>query len=68
VGQFARGVAGLPDGTPPRDAVARLAASRPSADGADIADPYRRGPEAAAACADHIDRLVTEVTPALVRR
>ncbi|MDR6173600.1 sulfate adenylyltransferase [Nocardioides zeae] len=68
VGQFARGVAGLPDGTSPRDAVARLAASRPSADGADIADPYRRGPAAAAACADHIDRLVTEVTPALARR
>lgn len=68
VGQFARGVASLPDGTSPRDAVARLAASRPSADGADIADPYRRGPAAAAACADHIDRLVTEVTPALARR
>lgn len=68
VGQFARGVAGLPDGTSPREAVARLAASRPSADGADIADPYRRGPAAAAACADHIDRLVREVTPALVRR
>ncbi|WZH52227.1 MAG: adenylyl-sulfate kinase [Nocardioides alkalitolerans] len=68
VGQFARGVAGLPDGTSPREAVARLAASRPSADGADIADPYRRGPAAAEACADHIDRLVTEVTPALVRR
>lgn len=68
VGQFARGVAGLPDGTSPREAVARLAASRPSAEGADIADPYRRGPAAAEACADHIDRLVAEVTPALARR
>nr|WP_241729015.1 adenylyl-sulfate kinase [Nocardioides zeae] len=68
VGQFARGVAGLPDGTAPREAVARLAASRPSAEGVDIADPYRRGPAAAEACADHIDRLVTEVTPALARR
>lgn len=68
VGQFARGVAALPEGTSPREAVARLAASRPSADGADVADPYRRGPAAAAACADHIDRLVAEVTPALVRR
>lgn len=68
VGQFARGVAGLPDGTSPREAVARLAASRPSAEGADIADPYRRGPAAAEACADHIDRLVAQVTPALARR
>lgn len=69
LGQLARGVEQL-DGevVDPRELVARIGAQRPSAAGTDIADPYRRGPAAAEACADHVDRLVAVVGPALAPR
>ncbi len=47
----------------------RLAQSRGSAAAStDVADPYRRGPEAAADCAAHIRRLLEVVLPALRAR
>ncbi len=70
LGQFARGVAqvGAAD-LPAREVVALIGANRPAADPAvDVSDPYRRGPEAAAACASYIDGLVTQIAPALGRR
>ena len=51
---------------PARELLGRLAQSRGSADN-DIADPYRRGPEAAQAAADLIRRLLEVVVPALTR-
>lgn len=69
LGQLARGVEQLGDDVvDPRELVARIGAHRPSAAGTDVADPYRRGPAAAEACADHVDRLVAVVGPALAPR
>nr|WP_246283732.1 adenylyl-sulfate kinase [Nocardioides perillae] len=49
-----------------RALVAEAAASRGSASpGLDVADPYRRGDAAAQAAAEHIDRLLATVLPAL---
>jgi sulfate adenylyltransferase len=49
-----------------RELLASLASHRGTADTAlDVRDPYRRGPEAAAACAAAISRLLDIVLPAL---
>ncbi|MDT9593555.1 adenylyl-sulfate kinase [Nocardioides zeae] len=65
LGQFARGVQQVGEVATPRELIALIGRNRPSAEGVDVADPYRRGPEAAAACARHIDELVGVVGPAL---
>ncbi len=66
LGQFARLVDRLPADARGRallDAARRGAGRAETSD--DVADPYRRGPEAAAAAADHLDRLLGSVLPRL---
>ncbi|WP_277497839.1 MULTISPECIES: adenylyl-sulfate kinase [unclassified Nocardioides] len=67
LGQFARGVEGLEGPVDARAAVAHVGANRPSAEGLDIADPFRRGPVAAAECAALIDGLVEKIADHLAR-
>lgn len=70
LGQFARGAQQLGDqGLTGREVVERIGANRPAADPAvDVSDPYRRGTQAAAACASYIDELVTQIAPVLAHR
>ena len=56
-----------PDSLPREELLRRLAETRGSADN-DVADPYRRGPEAAQRAADLITELLGVVVPALTRR
>jgi protein-tyrosine-phosphatase len=66
LGQAAEAVAKLEPGLTPTEVVARLGAARGSADPAlDVPDPYRRGPDAAAAAAQRITELLGAVLPAL---
>jgi sulfate adenylyltransferase len=66
LGQAAEAIGRLEPGLTPAQVVARLGAARGNADPAlDVPDPYRRGPEAAAAAAEHITRLLAAVLPAL---
>jgi sulfate adenylyltransferase len=66
LGQAAEAVARLEPGLTPSEVVARLGAARGSADPAlDVPDPYRRGPEAAAAAAERITALLRALLPAL---
>jgi len=67
LGQAAEAIGRLEPGLTPVDVVARLGSARGNADPAlDVPDPYRRGPEAAAAAAERITRLLEAVLPALV--
>jgi sulfate adenylyltransferase len=66
LGQAAEAVGRLEPGLTPAEVVARLGAARGSADPAlDVPDPYRRGPEAAAAAAERITALLRALLPAL---
>ncbi|WGL53067.1 adenylyl-sulfate kinase [Nocardioides sp. BP30] len=68
LGQAAEAIGRLEPGLAPTEVVERLASARGHADPAlDVPDPYRRGPEAAAAAAEHIGRLLATVLPALSR-
>ena len=67
LGQFAT-AAGDAEGESGVDLVRAISARRPAADPAlDVADPYRRGADAAAACADHMESLLRVAVPALTR-
>ena len=66
LGQAAEAISRLEPGLSPTEVVARLGAARGNADPAlDVPDPYRRGPEAAAAAAEQISRLLKAILPAL---
>ncbi|WP_017932990.1 adenylyl-sulfate kinase [Nocardioides sp. Iso805N] len=66
LGQAAEAVSRLEPGLTPTEVVERLGSARGNADPAlDVPDPYRRGPEAAAAAAEQIGRLLQTVLPAL---
>lgn len=66
LGQAAEAIGRLEPGLTPAEVVRRLGSARGNADPAlDVPDPYRRGPEAAAAAAEHISRLLGVVLPAL---
>jgi len=66
LGQAAEAIGRLEPGLSPHEVVGRLGAVRGSADPAlDVPDPYRRGPEAAAAAGEHIARLLRVVLSAL---
>ncbi|MFT4286958.1 hypothetical protein [Nocardioides sp.] len=66
LGQAAAAIERVGTGLGREELLLRLARSRGNAGLAtDIGDPYRRGPEAAAECADHISRLLGVVIPAL---
>lgn len=64
--QFADGLAALPDAAAGVHAIEAVRARRnpPRRDG-DVADPYRQGVPAAAACAAEIDRLLGVILPRL---
>jgi sulfate adenylyltransferase len=69
LGQLAAAIQRQESGLPREELLARLAQSRGSADpDLDVADPYRRGPEAAAKAAATIERLLDVVLPALTRQ
>jgi len=66
IGQFAEIVRAAGPGLTGRALLDHAAGHRGPADPAlDVADPYRRGPEAARACADQLDGLLRVVVPAL---
>ena len=66
LGQAAEAISRLEPGLSPTEVVARLGSARGNADPAlDVPDPYRRGPEAAAAAAEQISRLLEAILPAL---
>lgn len=66
LGQFADGVSIAPKRLRPDALVDHIREARPAANPAnDIADPYRRGPEAAHAAAEQIDRYLHLVLPRL---
>lgn len=69
LGQFVESIATVPTELHGADLV-RAAARRRAAThpGSDIADPYRRGPAAAEACADTIDALLETALPRLSTR
>lgn len=68
LGQFAQAVEQAPDGLTRDQLLEHVAAARRPADPAlDVADPYRRGPEAAAGCVARLDELLHVVLPALSR-
>jgi sulfate adenylyltransferase len=69
LGQAAAALRRLGSALPREELLSRLAQARGNADAElDVADPYRRGPEAAAETAAKIDRLLGEILPALTRR
>jgi protein-tyrosine-phosphatase len=66
LGQAAEAISRLEPGLSPREVLDRLGSARGNADPAlDVPDPYRRGPEAAAAAGEQITRLLQAVLPAL---
>ena len=68
LGQFAQAVQNAPEGLSRDELLAHVAAARGPADPAlDVADPYRRGPEAAAGCVARLEELLHVVLPALSR-
>jgi len=68
LGQFAQAVEKAPEGLSRDELLAHVAAARGPADPAlDVADPYRRGPEAAAGCVARLEELLHVVLPALSR-
>jgi protein-tyrosine-phosphatase len=67
--QFARTISELPDGLTGRELIAACRrVHRPATADDEVADPYRRGPEAAAEAADQIERLLREIVPRLLPR
>ncbi len=68
LGQFAQAVERAPDGLDRDALLAHVATTRGNADPAlDVPDPYRRGPEEAAACVARLEQLLGSVLPALTR-
>jgi sulfate adenylyltransferase len=66
LGQFVETVGDIGAGVHGRDLLAAMQHRRgPASANLDVADPYRRGPEAAREAADHIDRLLTVAIRAL---
>ncbi|MFC7493239.1 MULTISPECIES: adenylyl-sulfate kinase [unclassified Nocardioides] len=66
LGQFAEAVRDADPALSGRELVAYAAEHRGPADPAlDVPDPYRRGPDAARACATQLDELLAVVVPAL---
>lgn len=66
LGQFAESLDLVEPGLHGREAIAGVRAARhPARPAADVVDPYRRGPQAAAECADHIDDLLARILPRL---
>ena len=66
LGQFVETVGDIGAGVHGRDLLAAMQHRRgPASADLDVADPYRRGPEAARAAADHIDRLLAVAIRAL---
>jgi protein-tyrosine-phosphatase len=68
LGQLAKGIEDAPAGLDREALLAHLGATRRNADPAlDVADPYRRGPEAASGCVALLEELLRTVLPALSR-
>jgi sulfate adenylyltransferase len=66
LGQLASALAEVPHDTPAEELLAAARRVRPTAHAdEDVADPYGRGAEAAAAAAAHIDALLDRVLPRL---
>lgn len=66
LGQFVETVGDIGAGVHGRDLLAAMQHRRgPASADLDVADPYRRGPEAARTAADHIDRLLAVAIRAL---
>ncbi|MFT4264622.1 MAG: adenylyl-sulfate kinase [Nocardioides sp.] len=66
LGQAAAALERVEPGLGRDEVLERLASNRGAASsGTDVTDPYRRGPEAARACAEQITRLLSSVLPAL---
>jgi sulfate adenylyltransferase len=69
LGQFDRTLDDVPDDLRGRDLVAAAGKGLwPAAVEDDVQDPYRRGPEAAAVAAQHIETLLTRFLPRLSQR
>ena len=69
LGQFDTVVGGLEEGLAGRDLLAAAGAGlKPARAEDDVPDPYRRGPEAAEAAADLLDRLLAPVARRLAGR
>ncbi|GAA0967939.1 putative bifunctional SAT/APS kinase [Nocardioides aquaticus] len=67
LGQFVEGVRRLPEDVRGRDLIEQVGRHRGNADPAlDVQDPYRRGPEAAAAASAHLDELLAAAVDRLV--
>ena len=68
LGQFAEAVAAHGKTTTGRELVETVGRHRSAADPRDdVADPYGRGPDVAAACSARIDGLLAMVVPALLQ-
>jgi len=68
LGQFAQAVEKAPAGLDRDALLLHIGAARGHADPAlDVADPYRRGPEAASGCVARLEELLRVVVPALSR-
>jgi protein-tyrosine-phosphatase len=68
LGQFAEAVTKAPTDLTRRQLLQHVAAARgPAHPALDVPDPFRRGPEAAAACVAQLDELLHRVLPALSR-
>jgi sulfate adenylyltransferase len=66
LGQFAQSTRDLGGDLAGRDLLAAVAERRAAAEASlDVDDPYRRGPEAAEACAASLETLLRAVVPAL---
>ncbi|WP_231123991.1 arsenate reductase/protein-tyrosine-phosphatase family protein [Nocardioides sambongensis] len=69
LGQFAASVERADAGLTGADLVAHVGNHRAAATAEqDVPDPYRRGPDAAARCADQIDGLLATILPRLSRK
>jgi sulfate adenylyltransferase len=69
LGQFADAVVRAPEGLTRTELLARIGQERGAADPAlDVPDPYRQGPEAAAACLARLDELLRIILPVLSAR
>ncbi|HET6624921.1 MAG TPA: hypothetical protein VFG63_00895 [Nocardioidaceae bacterium] len=66
ISQFARTIADLPEELHGFELLAACRkAHKPATPEDDVVDPYNRGPEAAAAAAQHLERLLTQIIPRL---
>jgi protein-tyrosine-phosphatase len=67
LGQLDRTLDAVPEDLRGRELITAAGrALRPAAVADDVADPYRRGPEAAERAAGHLEKLLTRVIPRLV--